>query len=93
MHVRVVGEFRREVESLLPEVFTGQLQATRHHAPQQLAEHVNVEIGSYVFESFTEVSPVRHVVSGPHSLVEHSGAIDLSWQENDPVRPDRFICN
>ena len=84
VHVRVVGKFRREVESLPAEVFTGQLQAARHHAPEQLAEHVNVEIGSYVFESLTEVSPVRHVVSGPHALVENSWALDLSWQEDDP---------
>ena len=36
-----------------PFVLAMQLQAARHHAPEQLTEHVNVEIRANVFESLT----------------------------------------
>ena len=64
-----------------------QPQPPRHHGPQELAQHVNVEIGLDFFQPFPHVTPRGNAFVGSDTFTRTCRSLWQVWQLGDSEIP------
>ena|SRR2546425_12745648 len=90
--MRIVPEHERNVIILVLEPFSSKQQATRDHAPEKFAQHIDVKVGMNLLQPPTDVGPWRHVIVRTHALIGSRQSSRLIWHEHDSkISKNKFV--
>jgi len=83
VHFRVVLKFHGQVEFGPVVPLADKFEASSNHAPEQLSEHVYVEVATYFFQALFGFCPRRHVIARADTLIQERDALGQVWQKGD----------